>query len=168
MKKLLALLLVVGMASAADAAVVGLSVDGATVSDGTEDISPGETITLYVVSDTANYPWLMEVSVLVSDATLGAPIFSTGAGTMAGYVDYSDSIMWVYELSTAGAPGSIMAGLQWSMDLTAIPPPAPGWFTVNLGPYGEAPVSSIEFFVPEPVTIALLGLGGLLVLRRRK
>jgi hypothetical protein len=167
MKKLLVLLLVLGMASAANAAVVGLSVDGVNVSDGSELYDPSETITLYVLSDTDDYPWLMEVSVLMADATLGAPSPTANAGGMASWVDYSGGGLWDYELSTAGAPGSVKAGQQWIMNLTPNMPMA-GMFIVNLGPYGEPPVSSIEFYVPEPVTIALLGLGGLLVLRRRR
>jgi hypothetical protein len=167
MKKFLFLLLVVGMASAANAAVVGLSVDGVNVSDGTEGIGSAQTITLYVVSDTDNYPWLMEVSVLQADATLGTPTPTANAGGLAGVIDYSGGGLWDYELTTAGAPGSVKAGQQWYMNLTSIGDLG-DVFTVNLGPYGEAPVHSIDFFVPEPVTLALLGLGGLFVLRRRR
>ena len=168
MKKLLFLLLVVGTAPAANAAVVGLSVDGVNPSNGYETIDPSETITLYVLSDTDDYPWLYEVSVAAADATLGTPSPTPNAGSMADYIDYSDATIWDYELTTAGAPGTIKAGQQWYMDLSTILPIGSP-FIVKLGPYGEPPVSSIVFFnIPEPMTIGLLGLGGLFALRRRR
>jgi hypothetical protein len=167
MKKLLALLLVLGMAPAANAAIVGLSVDGVSVSDGTEDILQNTWIELYVVSDTDDHPWLMDVCVLKADATLGIPRRPV-AGIPPLPPDYSDETWWCYELSTAGAPGTIPAGVQWIMSLTPLGVLG-DVFTVYLGPYGASPVSTIDFtVVPEPMTIALLGLGGLLLLRRRK
>jgi hypothetical protein len=168
MKKLLALLLVAGMASAANAAVVGLSVDGATVSDGTEDIPQNTIIELSIVSDTDDHPWLMELRVLKAHATLGTPIPRYCPDCAYICFDYSDETWWDYELTTAGPPGSVKAGKQWSMNLSTSLPIG-SVFTVYLGPYGASPVSTIDFtVVPEPMTIALLGLGGLLALRRRK
>jgi len=167
MKKLLVLLLVFGLTSAVNAAVVGLSVDGSNVVTAA-DIEKDVTMNLMVISDTDDYPWLMEVSVLTADATLGAPVPTVNAGGLAAYVDYSDATIWDYELSTAGSPGSVKAGIQWNMDLlTSLS--LGSMFTVSLGEYGQAPVSTIEFtVVPEPMTVALLGLGGLFLLRRRK
>jgi hypothetical protein len=158
------------MASAADAAIVGLSVDGVNVSDGTEDIPQNTVIELSIVSDTDDHPWLMEISVLKADATLILldDVIRPAAGSLASYIPFPDGTWWIYEISTAGAPGTIKAGQQWVFDLSTSLSIG-SVFTVYLGEYGKPPVSTIDFtVVPEPVTIALLGLGGLLVLRRRK
>ena len=166
MKKLFIVMLVLGVASAANAAIVGLSIDGATVSDGTEDILQNSTIQLFVVSDTANFPYILDIKVLKAHAFLSMPMGNPGCPPP---IDYSDDTWWSYELSTGGSPDCPpFAGVQWTMSLT--PLGALGdVFTVYLGPYGGAPVSTIDFrVVPEPVTIALLGLGGLFLLRRRK
>jgi hypothetical protein len=168
MKKLLVLMLVFGLTSAANAAVVGLSVDGSTVTTAAEIDIASPTIILSVVSDTDDHPWLMEVSVAMADATLGAPTPTSNAGGLADYVDYSGGGLWDYELSTAGSPGSVLKGQQWTMNLTALGGLG-SVFTVSLGEYGATPVSTIDFtVVPEPMTIALLGLGSLFMLRRRK
>ena len=168
MKKLLVLLLVLGTASAANAAVVALSVDGVNPSDGTEDIPQNTIIELSVVCDTADYPWLMEVRVLMADATLGTPIPWWCGDICPPPPDYSDDTWWDYEMSTAGAPGIPPVGKQWYMDLSTSLP-IDSVFTVYLGEYGMPPASTIDFtVVPEPTTIALLALGGLFLLRRRK
>jgi hypothetical protein len=170
MKKLLVLLLVFGLASTANAAIISLSVNASTASDGTEDIdiTVSPTITLSVISDTDDHPWLMEVSGPSAASSCAAPVPTANAGGMAAFVDYTGGGLWDYELSTAGAPGSVLAGVQWNMQLTALGVIG-DVFTVNLGPYGGTPVSSIEFtLTPEPMTIALLGLGSLFLLRRRK
>ncbi|MGB2806188.1 MAG: PEP-CTERM sorting domain-containing protein [Sedimentisphaerales bacterium] len=167
MKKLLILMLVLGLASAANAAV-SLSIDGVNATDGTEDILEGSTITLSVLSNDAN-PWMMEVTVLMADATLGTPAFTTAAGSMAGYNDWSGEGLWIYEISTGGTdPDYPTPGEQWTMDLTTLGALG-SHFNVDIGPYGAQPVSSIDFtVVPEPMTIALLGFGALALLRRRK
>lgn len=169
MKKLLVLMLVLGLASAANA-TVSLSIDGVNPTDGTEDIdiTISSTITLSILSDD-DQPWMMEVSVLTADATLGAPSVTAAAGGLAKYTDYSDATLWDYEIITGGVePDYPTAGVQWTMSLTALGA-LDDVFTVDLGPYGGAVVSSIDFtLIPEPMTIALLGLGSLFLLRRRK
>ncbi len=167
MKKLLVLMLVLGLASAANAAV-SLSIDGVNPSAPAVDILEGSTITLSVLSDDAAN-WMMELTVLVADVDLGIPAFTPAAGGMAGYSDWSDGTLWIYELSTGGTdPDFPTPGQQWSMDLTTLGILG-SVFTVDIGPYMEPVVSSIDFtVVPEPMTIALLGLGSLFLLRRRK
>jgi hypothetical protein len=169
MKKLLVLLLVFGLASVANAMSVDLSVDGVNASDGTEDIdilSP--TITLSVISDDT-LGWKMEVSTAQATSTLGFPVATSKAGSIASVTDFSGAGLWDYELNTAGVPGALpQVGEQWTMQLTALGGLG-SVFTVNFGEYGQTPVSSIDFtVVPEPMTIALLGLGSLFLLRRRK
>lgn len=167
MKKLLVLMLVLGLASAANAAV-SLSIDGVNPTDGTEDILEGSTITLSILSDD-DQPWMMEASVLKVVNVLGTPAFTAAAGSMAGYNDWSDGSLYIYEISTGGTdPDYPTPGVQWTMALTTSGALG-SHFTVDLGEYMEPVTSSIDFTViPEPMTIALLGLGSLFLLRRRK
>jgi hypothetical protein len=169
MKKLLFLLLVFSLASAANAAVVSLSIDGLAPSDGTEDIERLDVIELSVLDDTDTHVWLMEVTALKAECTLGTPTATLNAGGMASWNDWSDASMYIYELSTAGSPPDTpLAGKQWYMSLST-DLPIGAVFTVSIGEYGAPVAHSIDFtVVPEPMTVALLGLGGLFLLRRRK
>ncbi|GAJ05551.1 unnamed protein product, partial [marine sediment metagenome] len=90
-------------------------------------------------------------------------------------IDYADALgagTYTYLLNTldSSAPfDSVQPGVQWvlNIDITVAPP---GAMLLLLDANADlAEVGRYELTgIPEPMTIALLGLGGLFLLRRRK
>lgn len=178
MKKLLIMMLVLCVTSLASATTISLTDEGTQII-----ANPGDTVTLMISSDAA--PGLISMNAVITvtggdiitaaldlgdmaaygwDPTLsGPPIgvpgasveigggsgnFSTGnTATIVGFVDVAyTGLVQVVSI----AAGSTYGG---SYDVTGSPP------VFSQG---------IVEIVPEPMTIALLGLGGLFMLRRRK
>ena len=162
MKKLLILALVLGMTSAASAA---LSLGG--VINGTIDVDTTGIVT--VVSDDTE-PWegyigydytVVGVSGCVATSNAGQDGFSVPTTSYLGYyhiqaADMSEPFDSVvagvqFEISVYGANlGDVYTIERWNT----------AWDTVL--------ESGTVTVIPEPMTIALLGLGGLFLLRRRK
>ena len=168
MKKLLVLMLVLGMASAASAAIGDLTLNakldlsGVTL-DGTMAATDAEAFHVLIVSE-----------------GIVSPLDSTGLGTaapsLAGYS--ADSSGWIGVIPfTAGYTGGswIMANAPGEAFLTG------DYLDLGVAYTGQAWVEAWYFdegsgatgfinsvLLPEPMTIALLGLGGLFMLRRRK
>jgi hypothetical protein len=166
MKKLLVLLMVLGLATTAQAAL-SLNLSATTV-------GIGGSVTLDVVSDDSQqwtgwfvlsedtYYWTNPLAANYSGSwAIDASAGDSGSATvMSGYPA-------VYTLQAAGTTTPAYAGTQFSIDITG----------VQLGTIYLALESTIDYspiapgltleVVPEPMTIALFGLGGLF-LRRRK
>ena len=162
MKKLLILALVFSMTSAASAAL--LTLGGAT------EVDEGMTAVVTGISDTDDDSWfgyigfdpaVVGVSGVVATANAGGDSYVTP--DPAGYTGY-------YEIAAADSaePFDVAAGVQFEIsvfgaalhDVYTIDLYASDWFTV---------LDSVQVTViPEPMTIALLGLGSLFLLRRRK
>ncbi len=166
MKKLLILALVLGLASTASAA---LSLDPS----GDQIAWPGAFDVDVVSTDTAMYTWFVALTDNTYGSITGVTVGSgagddgsaTPLGDMMGYFD----IYQIEALDMSDPFDSVQPGSQ---------------FTVNLNFTGAAPTDSLQLVlldpalsvidsttlhgVPEPMTIALLGLGGLFMLRRRK
>jgi hypothetical protein len=163
MRRVLVLTLVLGLVSAADAAL--------TLVDGPADpINIGQTVTVTVnSSEDANYTaWLEIVTPTVADFD-GAPEF-TAAGNPDGnssVTSYPEYGAW-YEFNvTSFTPSNpVVAGDHVVVKVAGI---SEGTTTLNLyAGDGETLLSSFPITViPEPMTIALLGFGGLLLLRRK-
>ena len=164
MKKLLIFMLVLGMTSAANA-TIEMAVDGVVVADTTL-----ESFTLSAE--------LTSGDVLRYD--IGFKIIGAGAFDISAISFPSDPLFDLpgkvevkpgYELfvtqaqifsAAVPAPATLVTGIGFSggvQDQTTIEM----WDTTGQGALiGTLPI------VPEPMTIALLGLGGLFLLRRRK
>ena len=227
MKKLLVLMLVLGMASLANATVVdvvkaGLGSLGNT-GESTDPLEVGETIEIKLVLNSNPYPGTTYPSYdgyLLSTMDFGLDV--SGPGTLAaGTLDKAGDPVWQYDarispfsvvdtdpndgldqvtgaaLTPVGPPTSGSTGpidLVWDLIITCT---GDGYVTIDLSanaplggeysPYSkidgvspfpvspgwvelvDADLGSLTIHqVPEPATIALLGLGGLCLLRRRR
>ena len=165
MRKLVVLILILGLTSAASAVLI--QVDGQIGE--TFDVQPQATIS--VVSEDAQN-WLGYL--IVEDGGLGAlsnPVQTALAGdpALAGATPFALA-GWGdgYEISVAGS-GSFPVGVgtQFTFDFTgALDDTAR--ISLFLDPEYSVPAASVAVnVVPEPMTILLLGLGGLFLRRRR-
>jgi hypothetical protein len=159
MKKLLAITLVLGLASAASAV---------TVTPSASEVVKGDTISIVVSNDTAGgyVNWLQLAD--MAGASLTNVALTGDAGNLASLDDaYADTGWWLF--TVAGAPGlepvpnaDHIIGTYTALDDSSL---------VDLILYAEdgaTAISSISIQnTPEPMTLGLLGLGGLF-LRRRK
>ena len=182
MKKLLVLILVFAMASWANAVIVSFNAP---------DGDPGDTIAITVSSDeqvtgvilalitdngfggTAT-PGAWDALFTTADAGYPGPVAGFGAGDLAlatGSVNlpfYATGILYTYSYDI---PLGAIVGDTITFTVGDIP--AYSYFSSISYMPGPATLSTTgtEFtatVTPEPMTIALLGLGGLFLLRRRK
>jgi len=168
MKKFLILILVLGISTAANATVLSwVDSEGSALSS--ISVTVGESVTAYLsANDALTYSpkWMdgTDAKVSISNITATANA-GTGAAiqnpTQTGYAGF-----WTVEAAHDGAPpSSVLAGIQWVVDIYG---DAVGTGSVFADYYGSNLELSVTVNdVPEPMTIALLGLGGLF-LRRRK
>ncbi len=184
MKKLLVLLLVFAMASCAKAAIVSFSV---------EDGLPGDTIGITVSSDeevfgmmlalitdngfggTAN-PGTWDAKFTVANAGYNGMDYGFGAGDLIiadggislGFPATGLLYSYSYDIPSDAAFGATIVFTVGDL---------PDYFYLSSisymveGTTAQMSLTGMEFaatVIPEPMTIALLGLGGLFLLRRRK
>jgi hypothetical protein len=159
----LVLVVVLGLASGASAALTLVDVP-------TEPISIGETITIKVANDADGaYSGWLEIDAPEIVAFDGAPEFTPagdpgGASQMTFWPDFG---AW-YEFSVTSFPPSpaIAAGEHILIHVVGV---SEGSATLKLyASDGETILDQCSISViPEPTTIALLGLGTLLLRRRR-
>jgi len=163
MRKLLILVLVLGMSSTAGAA---LSLGGDTI------VGQAETAIVTVISDDTS-PWTGYIGFDDSVVGVSGCVATSNAGEDA--VVTPDPYGWVgwYEIEAADDSepfDSIQPGVQFEIsvfgeaigDVYIIELYAGDWATL-LDSW-----TVVRAAIPEPMTIALLGLGGLFLLRRRK
>jgi hypothetical protein len=161
MKKMLTLVLVLAMASLASAAVT-MSVSSDTVVQG-----GNVTISVYSDDDAAYRKYL---DMVTGTATLGSVTIHPSAGADASVADFS--VLPGYydlELTAVDFAATPVAGLHFSVIATAIGSVGET-FTIELlngDTYDLEMSEMVTIVVPEPMTMALLSLGGLF-LRRKK
>jgi hypothetical protein len=174
MKKLLVLMLVLGMATAANA-TLQLYIDGSPIGS-TLDVVTGTTARVQVHSnDATSYGGYLVLDDPGSDGALGNAAPTANAGDMGSMDAYSYAGWGIgYTITTARSPsGTITAGVQHEADWDTSALDIGDSATVSLydsrvSYYTPVDTLVMTVIVPEPMTIGLLGLGGLFLVRRRK
>ena len=164
MKKLLVLMLVLSLVSAANAAI-SLSVNG-EVAPPEITIAPSDIIVIDIQSDgTTSYPfWLYAYD---GPGTLSNPRAAQGDLTelvrTLSYTGYT-----CYDIFVGDSAGGLVPGAGFLFDFHC---DGPGDVLITLNDYNTYEVIDSltihQVDIPEPMTLSLLGLGGLF-LRRRK
>ena len=159
-------MLVLGLASAANA-VLSLTVDGGDA-PGEITINPSDTIVVSIHSDnTAAYNaffYMWDGPGTFTGPRVRQGNMSVAYGPYPSYYGYSYDY---YLVSIDDSGGNLVPGSGFEVDLHC---DGPGDVLVELRQFSE-PYTIIDSLTihqtPEPMTIALLGLGGLLLRRRR-
>jgi hypothetical protein len=148
-----------------------MSTDGTNPSPAAMDVTPGQEITFYVVADSVGGPYWTYLT-FDTDALVTIP----GAIETLPAADPGASIPpmpperpYDIELTTGSNPTD-GAHFRWILEINSDAPYLDQfsmWITVpNDDNYSVEDI--VDFtVVPEPMTIALLGLGGLFLRRRR-
>lgn len=168
MKKLLTLMLVLGMGSAANAALF-LSVDGDTSQDEIDLFEYDTAVIGIYNTDGGIYPAYMEISRISEGGfAMSNPQLTALAGDISEFTGPFDvdDCKWI-EVLLCQRTGMSTPGIQFTWDLTCL--------KANVDVFVELYDSTYSLFdsltihqVPEPMTLAFLALGGLLALRRRR
>jgi hypothetical protein len=165
MKKVLILLMVLGITSIAGAATnLTWSVD--TVNVGVSDTVH---VTLSADNNSAYDPkWMGNTAGTIAEIVDVQKRAAAGEdGAVVDKAPGSDGWWTLAAADTTGTPGdTIQSGIQYDVTIKGL---AVGTYTLDSDYYGAGGATNdvLTIIVPEPITIALLGLGGLL-LRRRK
>lgn len=180
MKKLLILMLVLGLVSTASAVTMSLTSGGSsTLTIGTDvEIDDVITVDLVLADNSSGLQYVDFVS-STSDGTkpLISAVGSWAQMTImpdAGTLTSGDILD-----ATASAPGgqeksgtvySFSATVKGTGEITPVMTSGDYWFVLT-NPYfyyGNTVTQNALTIVPEPATVMLLGLGGLLLRRRKK
>jgi hypothetical protein len=164
MKKLIVLALVVSMASLASAAL--------TWSSNTVEIEVGSSATLQLSND-SDLPYAGGPAWVGADPSTVAAISGISALSNAGPDAVGETTAYAGWWTVAAddkdlTTWDVVAGAQWDVTIAGL---EVGEYVITSDSYGSAGAGELLTIsvvaVPEPMTMALLGLGGLF-LRRRK
>jgi hypothetical protein len=187
MKKLVSLLLIMAITSVASAITVSFEVDP---QDAKADYVPSEVITIRVIADIecigaslgaattdnggeAREPLYLapELTVLPAVGTIvnagGVLVeFMSGSAPFGAAGVAAGATIWSFEYHVPDVPPSTIITIDDLTDMGHVPPYMTSFMGADFSMTDDVGAVQIHV-IPEPMTIALLGLGGLL-LRRRK
>ena len=166
MRKTLLLLTVLGLTSIANA-TLNISLNGDTATNSII-LAGSDTAVVGIHSDDVS-DWVAYLDVTDDPliATIVSSDFTENAGPDSSYYDYSYAQYWEYEITMADfAGGSTTPGVQFEVMLHG-----EGIGNIDIllydGDINLIDTAVIIRAVPEPTTIALLGFGAVLILRKR-
>jgi hypothetical protein len=165
MRKLLVLVLVLGIASVANAAL--------TIDEGAGSALPDGTLTIGIVSDDTSSWYGLLVIDPGGDGSLTNGVDLAAAGDLGSIMifTYDIGIGFGYDMTADGLTVLPSAGTQFEVDWDTTGLMAGDSATISLYANGNTDTAvdtAVVTVIPEPMTVALLGLGGLFLLRRRK
>ena len=176
MKKLLILMLVLGMASLANAITVATYTN---LTQGNADATAinnlvGDVIEVMLSTNAADMGGLTNFSIDVDHSSLGVAWTNPAGwllpplGSVAPLPPTGERFSWTN--GTFGFPPAAQNWVSATFTIPASAYPSPGGITISYnGTIGLGnPPTQVFVAIPEPMTVALLGLGGLLLLRCRK
>ena len=164
MKKLLILMLVLGITSAANATVLEWSTNAITI-----DLGDPVAVVQLIASDDQPYAakWVGNDPSAIAEITSISALTAAGPDAVVKDPSVTGWAGWwtVEALDFDPTTWDVSAGSQYTVTITGL---AEGVYTIDSDSYsGTNDVLTITV-IPEPMTVALLGLGGLFLLRRRK
>jgi hypothetical protein len=172
-EKLLALILVLGMVSMANAGLSFVVGDGTTFTDPGDEISIGINNTIWIgIYDSLgemykatilSFPYLESCEWTGNSAVYSPPAISTAPGWthIIGSTEW-----WNVDLTDSDSTETPLPGVGCAVELRAL---SEGFFGIelNMSPLGPED-ELILHIIPEPTTVLLLALGSLALVGRRR
>jgi len=162
---LLGLVLVLTVAPAANALLVELSLDGINPAPEAIDVIPAEVIAMYVISDSNGVSYWKDLA-NISLVTVSNVQSYPAAGDLASISIIPSGNT---RLTADDSIDNILAGMHFSFDITISPDATAGdWRYFDIASF-PIPDDVVRLnVIPEPGTILLFALGGVVLLKKRK